>query len=79
MLWRQWYCRHDNIHIHHSHMNKRFLHGLIPLLLVTFACEPMIAIGKYEFLILVVLVAVLLGPPVYRFIRKVEQILKKDK
>ena len=60
-------------------MNKRFLRGFIPLLLGTFACEPMIAIGKYEFLILVVLLVVLLGPPFYRFARRVEEFLKREK
>ncbi len=60
-------------------MNKRFLRILAPLLFSLLACEPMIAIGKYEFLILAVLIAVLLGPPIYRFIRRVEQILKREK
>jgi len=41
------------------------------------ACEPMIAIGKYEFLILIGLMAFLLGPPIYRFIRRVEKLLKR--
>ena len=60
-------------------MNKRFLRILAPFLFSLFACEPMIAIGKYEFLILIVLMAVLLGPPAYRFIRKLEQIVKQEK
>jgi len=60
-------------------MNKRFLYGWLALLLSTFACEPMIAIGKYEFLILVVLIAVLVGPPLYRFARRVEEFLKRDR
>jgi len=63
-------------------MNKRFLGGLVPLLLSMLACEPMFAIGRYEFLFLIVLIAVLLGPPLYRFIRRVDQFLrhgKKDK
>lgn len=60
-------------------MDKRFLRGLIPLLVSVLACEPMIAIGKYEFLILVVVIAVLLGPPLYRFARRVEKFLKRGK
>ena len=60
-------------------MNKRFLRGLIPLVLGILACEPMIAIGKYEFLILVAIIAALLGPPLYKFIRRVEKFLKHEK
>ena len=60
-------------------MNKRFLRGLVPLLLLMPACEPMIAIGKYEFLVLVALIAVLLGPPLYRLIRRVENFLRREK
>ena len=60
-------------------MNKRFLRILVPFLLCILACEPMIAIGKYEFLILVVVIAVLLGPPIYRFLRRMEQMMKKEK
>jgi hypothetical protein len=59
-------------------MNKKFLRLLIPFLLVNSACEPMIAIGKYELIFLIILIAVLLGPPVYRFIRKMEKFLKHE-
>jgi hypothetical protein len=58
---------------------KEFLQGLFVLVLTILACEPMIAIGKYEFLILVVLIAVLVGPPLYRFARRVEEFLKREK
>jgi len=60
-------------------MNKKPLYGLLALLLGTFACEPMIAIGKYEFLILVLLIVVLLGPPLYRLIRRVEEFLRRER
>ena len=60
-------------------MNTRFLRILAPLLFSLLACQPMIAIGKYELLILVMLIAVLLGPPIYRLIRRMEQILKQEK
>ena len=60
-------------------MNIRFLPVLVPLLLASVACQPMIAIGKYEFLVLITLMAVLLGPPVYKLIRRVEQFLKREK
>jgi hypothetical protein len=59
-------------------MNKQPWLALLILLLITLACEPMIAIGKYEFLILIGLMALFLGPPIYRFIRRVERFLKKQ-
>ncbi|MGZ9223087.1 MAG: hypothetical protein ACXW4Q_13345 [Anaerolineales bacterium] len=60
----------------------KFLNGLAALLLGTLACRPVIAIGWEEFLLLFLLVAVLLGPPIYRFIRRIENFQghkKKDK
>jgi hypothetical protein len=60
-------------------MKKRFLFGLLALLISTFACEPVIAIGKNELLCLLVLIVVLLGPPLYRFARRVEEFLKHEK
>jgi hypothetical protein len=60
-------------------MNKRFLLGLLALLVSTVACEPVIAIGRNELLCLVVLIIVLLGPPLYKFARRVERFLKHEK
>ena len=60
-------------------MNKRFLIGLLALLMSMLACEPVIAIGKNELLCIVVLIAVLLGPPLYRFARRLEKFLKDEK
>jgi len=60
-------------------MNKRFLIGLLALTMSMLACEPVIAIGKNEFLCIFVLIAVLLGPPLYRFARRVEKFLKHEK
>jgi hypothetical protein len=60
-------------------MNRRFLFGLIALTSSTFACSPVIAISWNEFLIIGVIVALLLGPPLYRFIRRVEQFLQREK
>jgi hypothetical protein len=59
-------------------MNKNFLYGLLALVFSALACEPMIAIGKYEFLILIGLIALLLGPPICGFIHRVEKFLKKQ-
>ena len=46
---------------------------------VLLACQPVIAIGWREGLFIFVLVAVLIGPPVYRFIRKVEEFRRREK
>jgi len=60
-------------------MNKRFLYGLLTLVISTLACEPVIAIGKNELLCLLVLILVLLGPSLYKFAKRVEQFLKREK
>jgi len=60
-------------------MNKRFLLGLLALLMSAVACEPIIAIGRNELLCLLVLIVVLLGSPLYKFIRRVEKFLKHEK
>jgi hypothetical protein len=60
-------------------MNKQSLYGLFVLVAATLACSPVIAISWNEFLIISVFVAVLLGPPLYRFIRRVEQLLRREK
>jgi len=61
-------------------MNKNILAGISILLLNTLACEPVIAIGWKEILFVVILLAFLFGPPVYRLIRRIENSLKqKDK
>lgn len=53
--------------------------GLSALVLAILACSPVIAISWNEFVIIAIVFAVLLGPPLYRLIRKVEELLKKDK
>ena len=56
------------------------LAGIFSLALSTLACEPVIAIGWRELFIVLGLMIFLFGPPIYRFIRKIENILKrKDK
>jgi hypothetical protein len=60
-------------------MNKKFLRGLIALLFGTLACRPVIAIGWEEFLLLFVLVAFLLGPPLYRFMQRIENFRRRQK
>jgi len=58
-------------------MNKKFAAGLSVLVLSLLACEPVIAIGWREIFIVFGLIVFLFGPPVYRFIRRVEIFLKK--
>jgi hypothetical protein len=41
------------------------------------ACEPVIAIGWREIFIVLGLIGFLFGPPLYRFIRRIEIFLKK--
>ena len=53
-------------------MNKRFLRGLIPLLLGLLACQPMVVIGWTEFFFVFILIAILIGPPLYKLIRGIE-------
>ena len=60
-------------------MNRNFLSGLFALLITTLACKPVIAIGRNELLCLLVLILVLLGPPLYKFARRVEEFLKHEK
>jgi hypothetical protein len=60
-------------------MNQKILYGLLALVLGTLACEPVIAIGKNELLCLLVLSLVLLGPPLYRFARRVDEFVKYRK
>ena len=61
-------------------INKKFLYGFLALGFSMLACEPVIAIGRYELLCLLVLILVLLGPPIYRFVRWLEKYLsQKDK
>jgi len=60
-------------------MNKKMVNGLLALVLTMVACSPVIAISWNEFLIVGVIVVVLLGPPLYRFVRRVEQFHKREK
>ncbi len=60
-------------------MNKKSLYGLLALLVSSLACEPVIAIGKNELLCILVLFIVLLGPPTYKFLRRLEEVLSREK
>jgi hypothetical protein len=54
------------------HLKKQGFYSLAALMLAQLACRPVIAIGWEEFLLFLVVVALLLGPPVYRFFRRLE-------
>ena len=53
-------------------MKKELLAGLSILLLGVMACEPIFAIGWREIFIIFALAALVFGPPVYRFFRRLE-------
>ena len=60
-------------------MIKKLLFGLSALILSTLACRPVLAVSWNEFLIIGVLFLVLLGPPLYRLIRRVEELFRQKK
>jgi membrane protein implicated in regulation of membrane protease activity len=63
-------------------MNTKLISGLAVLLFGALACRPVIAMGWQEFLLFFVLLAFLLGPPLYRFLQRIEtprRHQKKDK
>jgi hypothetical protein len=49
------------------------------ILFLSLACEPVFAIGWQEFLLLMVLLGILLGSPLYRFFRRMEEFWKTKK
>ncbi len=60
-------------------MNKKTLYSLLAIVVSMLACEPVIAIGKNELLCILVLFVVLLGPPIYKFLRRLEEFLSHEK
>jgi hypothetical protein len=59
-------------------MNKFFSSGLFALLFSVLACRPVIAIGWGEFLSLAIVIGILFGPPLYKFIRRIENFRKHE-
>ncbi len=53
--------------------------GSIALLLNLLACRPMIAIGWPELIILVILIAILLGPLMFKMYRLLDKIQKASR
>jgi hypothetical protein len=62
-------------------MRKNFIRQYIWVLILflSLACEPVFAIGWQEFLLLMVLLGILVGPPLYRFFRRMEEFSKTKK
>ena len=60
-------------------MSKKILYGLLALFISTLACEPVIAIGWKEMFFVFLFAAILFGPPLYKFIRRLEKFLKHEK
>ncbi len=58
---------------------KRYIAGVCTLIGGLLACRPVLAIGGGEFLILVVLFVLLVGPPAYRFLRRLERSRERKK
>ena len=54
-------------------MKRNVWAGLSALFVSTLACEPVIAIGWRELLIIFGLLVFMFGPPVYRFLRRLEK------
>lgn len=52
--------------------------GFCGLILSALACQPVLAIGWREGVLIFLLVVLLIGPPVYRFLRRLEKAKKKD-
>jgi len=58
-------------------MKKDLIAVICALLASSLACEPVFAIGWKEILFVLVLGVFLLGPPIYRFLRKLEKYRKQ--
>jgi hypothetical protein len=61
----------------HYLKNPQCFYGLSALVFGTLACQPVIAIGWREGLFIFLLMALLIGPPVYRFFRRLEDHRKR--
>jgi len=57
---------------------KKFM-ALSGVLLAALACRPVIAIGWGEMFFVSALIAILIGPPVYRFFRRLEEFRRHER
>ncbi len=54
-------------------MKKELWAGVSALMLGALACQPVLAIGWREAALILLLIAWLIGPPLYRFFRRLEK------
>lgn len=62
-------------------MIKRYsaLFGIAALCVAVFACRPVIAIGWPELIVLILLIAILMGPLMFRLYRFLDKVQKASK
>ncbi|MFZ5885456.1 MAG: hypothetical protein ACOYYI_16935 [Chloroflexota bacterium] len=60
-------------------MKRKLWTGASTLTLGTLACQPVLAIGWREGALIFLLIVLLLGPPVYRFLRRLEKARERMK
>jgi hypothetical protein len=53
--------------------NPQYFYGLSALMLSTLACQPVLAIGWREMVLILLMIVLLIGPPAYRFLRRLEK------
>ncbi len=58
-------------------MKNKFNAGWAIFLLGIIACQPVFAIGWREILLVLIVAVFLLGPPLYRFLRRLENFWKQ--
>ena len=54
-------------------------YALYAILLIAAACRPVLAIGWNEFLLFCLLFALLLGPPLFRFLQRLGNVRRQEK
>jgi hypothetical protein len=63
----------------HSQKIKRLVSAISLLVLGMLACEPVVAIGWREAFFIFLLMSFLFGPPLYRFLRRLENFHRNDR
>lgn len=57
----------------------RLSFALITLTLASLACRPVMTVGWGELLFVLALLAILVGPPLYRFLRRLEDYRRRER
>lgn len=58
---------------------EKYFATLSVLLLTALACRPVLTIGWGEILFVSALLAILVGPPVYRLLRRLEELRRHER